>query len=72
MAVDVTIGTVYERDGASHLRWMVEAITLVEGIQHVYLRSIGDPTDVRLLASTALGDKNLFHRIGRIGPAVPS
>ena len=71
MAEDITVGMVFERDGAPHLRWVVEAITQVDGIPHVYVRSLGDRTDVRLLASTVLGDKHVFRRVQAMGSAVP-
>lgn len=64
MAGDVTVGMVYERDGAPHLRWVVDALTRIDGVPHVYLRSLGDRTNVRLLAATALADEHTFRRVG--------
>ncbi|MEO5376138.1 MAG: hypothetical protein H7840_18135 [Alphaproteobacteria bacterium] len=69
MAGDVTVGMVYERDGAPHLRWVVEALTQVDGIPHVYMRSLGDRTDVRLLSAVALADRHAFHRVGTANSA---
>lgn len=66
MAVDITVGMVFERDGASHLRWVVEAVRLIDGIPHVYVRSLGDRTDVRLLATAVLADRREFRHAGTI------
>lgn len=71
MAGDVTVGTVYERDGAPHLRWVVEAETRIDGIPHVYLRNLGDRTDVRLLATAVVADKHVFHRVAPLSTATP-
>lgn len=63
MAEELAVGMIYERQGAPHLRWVVEATTHVGGIPHVYLRRIGDPTDVRLLSGTAVANRREFRRI---------
>ena len=62
MSGEITVGMVFERHDAPYIRCVVEALTDVGGVPHVYLRRVGDPTDVRLLSVSALADKNEFHR----------
>ncbi len=63
MAEDIAVGVIYERQGAPHIRWVVEAVTQIGDIPHVYLRRIGDPTDVRLLSETAVANRREFRRV---------
>lgn len=63
MTGEITVGMIFERHGAPHIRWVIEALTHVGGIPHVYLQRIGDPTDVRLLSVSALADEREFHRV---------
>nr|CAX84085.1 uncharacterized protein [uncultured bacterium] len=63
MAEDIAVGVIYERQGAPHIRWVVETVTRIDDIPHVYLQRIGDPTDVRLLSETALANRREFRRV---------
>ena len=63
MTGEIAVGMIFERHGAPHLRCVVEAITHVSGIPHVYLQRVDDPTDVRLLSVSALADEREFRRV---------
>ena len=60
MTGEITVGMVFERQGAPYIRCVVEALTNVGGLPHVYLRRVGDPTDVRLLSVNAVANKREF------------
>ena len=70
MTGEITVGMVFERHGAPHLRWKVEAITQVGNLPHVYLRRVGDPTDVRLFSVSAVVNTREFHRVATYSSAL--
>ncbi|MBF0562133.1 MAG: hypothetical protein HQL37_08955 [Alphaproteobacteria bacterium] len=66
MSGSVTVGAIYSRCDAPHLRWVVVATTEIDGIGHVYLQRLGDPSDVKLLAANAVTDEHEYHRVSSV------